>query len=72
MAGYHARQANIAQNREHSSFYNVRRAARTSKRAIALSGGVREDIAAWRTFVLDDGPEAWVFPSEKQHSAVTG
>jgi integrase len=39
---------------------------RTSKRVIALSGGVREDIAAWRTFVLDDGPDAWVFPSEKQ------
>jgi hypothetical protein len=32
---------------------------RTSKRAIALSGGIREDIAAWRTFVLVDGPEAW-------------
>jgi integrase len=38
---------------------------RTSRRAIALSGGVREDIAAWRTFALDDGPEAWVFPSER-------
>src|SRR5215469_14686121 len=38
---------------------------RTSKRAIALSSGIREDIAAWRTFVPDDGPDAWVFPSEK-------
>jgi len=38
---------------------------RTSRRAIALSGGIREDIAAWRTFALDDGPEAWVFPSER-------
>ena len=37
---------------------------RTSRRAIALSGGIREDIAAWRTYV-DDKPDAWVFPSEK-------
>jgi integrase len=26
---------------------------------------VREGIAAWKTFALDDGPDAWVFPSEK-------
>jgi integrase len=38
---------------------------RTSERVIALSGGVREEIATWKTYVLDDGPEAWVFPSER-------
>src|SRR5215467_4685087 len=27
--------------------------------------GIREDIAAWRTYTLDNGPEAWVFPSER-------
>jgi integrase len=39
---------------------------RTSKRVIALSGGVREDIASWKTCVLDQRPEAWLFPSERQ------
>jgi integrase len=37
---------------------------RTSQRVIALSGGIREDLAAWRTYV-DDKPDAWIFPSEK-------
>jgi len=41
-----------------------------SVRWAALSDGLLSAIAEWRSFALDPGPEAWVFPSEKLTSPI--
>ncbi|HEY3940707.1 MAG TPA: tyrosine-type recombinase/integrase [Bryobacteraceae bacterium] len=41
-----------------------RRGKRTA-RTVALSPGTLAELAAWRTLLLDDSPEAFLFPSER-------